>query len=156
MPVVTLPTNPSLHIMDAGMRDNYGLITGLSYISTFKNWINTNTSGVIIVQTRDKPKNYEFSDSYKDGFINEIVSPLGSFYNNWPKIQTFEQDMMIEYASSIFEVPLDVISFELQTDAQNPISLSWHLTEKEKQMVYSSTYSAYNKKQTEKLKKLLQ
>lgn len=156
MPAVTLPTNPSLHIMDAGMRDNYGLITGLSYISTFRNWINTNTSGVIIVQTRDKPKNYEFSDSYKDGFINEIVSPLGSFYNNWPKIQTFEQDMMIEYASSIFEVPLDVISFELQTDAQNPISLSWHLTEKEKQLVYSSTYSEYNKRQTEKLKKLLQ
>src|SRR5690606_3434806 len=56
MPSVTLPTNPQIEVMDAGVRDNYGALTTFKYMHTFKEWINENTSGVIIIQIRDKEK----------------------------------------------------------------------------------------------------
>lgn len=60
MPSVTLPTNPQIEVMDAGVRDNYGALTTFKYMHTFKEWINENTSGVIIIQIRDKEKNKKY------------------------------------------------------------------------------------------------
>ena len=52
-----MPTEPSIEVMDAGVRDNLGLHTSINYIDKFKHWIGDNTSGIIIVQIRDKEKN---------------------------------------------------------------------------------------------------
>ncbi|MFM1932084.1 MAG: hypothetical protein RL226_1387, partial [Bacteroidota bacterium] len=46
LPIVTLPSEPEMEVMDAGMRDNFGTKTTLQFLYTFRNWINTNTSGV--------------------------------------------------------------------------------------------------------------
>src|SRR5699024_6025752 len=56
MPMVTLPTEPQMLVMDAGIRDNYGTKTTIRYILALRNWIKKNTSGVIVLQIRDTKK----------------------------------------------------------------------------------------------------
>lgn len=60
MPNIYLPTKPEVQAMDAGLRDNYGFETSYRFLYEFKDWINKNTSRVIIVQARgDYEKDYE-------------------------------------------------------------------------------------------------
>ena len=48
LPNVWLPTYPVIDVMDAGIRDNFGQETTLRFIDNFKEWINSNTSGIVI------------------------------------------------------------------------------------------------------------
>lgn len=130
-PAASLPTEPELEVMDAGIRDNYGVRLSLNFISVYQDWINKNTSGVIIVQTRDVPKNFESRDASKKGIFSQMASPLGAFYQNWPKIQDFDQDEMIEVLARSLDVPTDVVPLELTHSKDDYISLSWHLTKEE-------------------------
>ena len=43
LPNVSLPSDPTIEVMDAGVRDNFGLLNNLNYIFHLKDWINENT-----------------------------------------------------------------------------------------------------------------
>ena len=53
LPTVWLPTNPVIDVMDAGLRDNYGQESALRFIAVFKDWLQANTSKVVLIQKRD-------------------------------------------------------------------------------------------------------
>src|SRR5690606_21306472 len=55
-PNTTLPTEPSIQIMDAGISDNFGISDAVRFLYAFKDWIAENTSGVIVLSIRDSPK----------------------------------------------------------------------------------------------------
>ena len=59
MPIVHLPSEPEIQIMDAGIRDNFGMQTTLKFLYTYRKWLEMNTSGVVILQIRDLEKNKE-------------------------------------------------------------------------------------------------
>ena len=50
MPATALPTVPQVEVMDAGIRDNYGVLNAIRFIYEFKDWIEENTSGVFQVR----------------------------------------------------------------------------------------------------------
>jgi hypothetical protein len=52
--VVILNNSRMYHLMDAGLRDNYGQETTLRFIENFKEWLKENTGKVIILQLRDR------------------------------------------------------------------------------------------------------
>ncbi|MGH2553228.1 MAG: patatin-like phospholipase family protein, partial [Chitinophagaceae bacterium] len=54
LPNVWLPSNPVIDVMDAGLRDNFGQETTLRFLSSFDEWIKENTSGVLLLQIRDR------------------------------------------------------------------------------------------------------
>lgn len=54
LPNVWLPSTPVIDVMDAGLRDNYGPETAVRFVQVFKDWIDHNTSGVVLVQIRDR------------------------------------------------------------------------------------------------------
>ncbi|MDX1943608.1 MAG: patatin-like phospholipase family protein, partial [Saprospiraceae bacterium] len=56
LPNVYLPSNPGIEVMDAGLRDNYGILSATRFIQVFKDWILENTSGVILVQISSSEK----------------------------------------------------------------------------------------------------
>jgi hypothetical protein len=155
MPTVSLPSEPIMNVMDAGVRDNTGLLTGMKFLFTFRNWINTNTSGVIIIQIRDKSKNMKMEEINNNTILQSISSPLGSVYGNFENIQNFDQDALILYSSQWFEGKIDVINFDMDNSNKDYISLSWHLTQKEKNMIMYSIELDHNQKAIEKLKQLL-
>ncbi|AMV37803.1 hypothetical protein [Planctomyces sp. SH-PL62] len=50
--VVTLPTFPARHVVDAGYYDNYGVNLGAAWINSHKDWLRKNAAGVLVVQVR--------------------------------------------------------------------------------------------------------
>lgn len=154
MPKVSLPSEPEITVMDAGMRDNFGAVTTYKYIYTFKKWIDENTSGIIIISFRDKQKELEVNNNSLRSITETFFSPVGTLYENLFPIQDFNQDDMLQYLSNDVKQPIDVINFELD-NAGNNISLSWHLTTKEKEKVIHSIYLENNQRSLKKLLSLL-
>lgn len=155
-PNVTLPTEPELEVIDAGIRDNYGLHNTMRFLYTFRNWIATNTSGVVIVQVRDQQKQRDLDNSMAPTtFAGNLLSPLGHLYRNLTNIQTFNQDELLQYASLWSEAPIDVVTLELQYKKENRISLSWHLTQREKRQIRAGLFCDHNQQALDKLSNLL-
>ncbi len=157
-PVVTLPSEPAIEIMDAGFRDNYGMSVAIKYLYTFRNWISTNTSGVIIIQTRDSYKKTTMEGKSTRSLLKMIANPVGNIYSNMFNMQDFTHDQLIQYAGSWFDGPIDVIDLQLKShdvDASS-ISMSWHLTSKEKFRIRESVKLPENQQSIKRLKELLQ
>ena len=155
MPSVSLPSNPQINVLDAGLRDNYGSLTTYKYIHTFKDWIDKNTSGVIILTFRDKQKAHVIDNNPLQSIIESISLPIGSLYSNLFVMQDYGLDDMMQYLSDDVNQSIDIIDFELD-NSNDVISLSWHLTAKEKQKVFNSMNSKNNQKSTVRLLKLLE
>lgn len=155
-PAVSLPSKPKMDVMDAGLRDNYGVLTALKFLYTFRNWINNNTSGVIILQVRDKHKIYPIEENPGHSIIHLITRPLGNVYDNIFSIQDYNNEEMIRHANQWLDAPLEVVDFQLRNEGEENISLSWHLTTQEKKKIRSSIYLPDNQKAILKLQKLLE
>jgi hypothetical protein len=154
-PIVSLPSEPRMDVMDAGIRDNFGINTTIQFLYTFRDWIALNTSGVIIIQVRDRDKKFEIEENPLNTIIQTFSSPVGSFYNNMFHIQDYNNDQLIKYCSNWFAGTIDVVNLELHNLPTDRISLSWHLTNKEKSKIIKSFYNANNKQAIQKLKHLL-
>ncbi len=155
-PNVNLPSEPVMQVMDAGLRDNYGLKTTIKYLYSFRDWITLNTSGVVILQIMDRNKRLDIDDTPIPSTFDKLVTPLGSIYDNMFNIQDFTNDQLIQYASLWFNGRVQVLTFELPNKVPNKISLSWHLTSKEKQQILHSVNLPHNQAALKELKRLLE
>ena len=153
LPAVSLPTEPAIKVMDAGLRDNFGIKNALKFLFVFKEWIRENTSGVVLVQVRDTRRFKSVEKSDKTIF-EHVISPIGNVYGNLLTIQDYNEDEAIGYASSWLGTSFDYLSFELPTYEED-ISLSWHLTTREKKSIYNAVNLPFNKEAFDKLEKLL-
>lgn len=133
LPNVTLPTEPSIEVMDAGWRDNYGFDSALRFINVFKTWINKNTSGVILVQIRAFEKQSELEPK-EQGVISRMFNPLGAV-GQMAEIQDYHQDNELSYLYDYLgKDQLNVVRFEYQPSLLSErASMSWHLTARERQ-----------------------
>ncbi|MEY3397531.1 MAG: hypothetical protein RL220_125, partial [Bacteroidota bacterium] len=153
-PVTVLPSDPPVEVMDAGIRDNFGLKTTMRFLHTFRNWINTNTSGVIILQIRDLPRDGIVSD-FSTGKENSSSGPLGSIYGNITRTHDYNHEQMLNYLQASVDGGVELVTFELEQTRENHISLSWHLTESEKRFIRKSTQNESFRKELERLTSLL-
>lgn len=137
LPAVWLPTRPVIDVMDAGLRDNYGQETSLRFLYALKDWVNENTSGVLIIQVRSRQKGSWDNDSHKSGSIAAILTkPFSMLQSNWFKLQDYFQDDEITYAQSFLKNPIMRVSFMYVPEKeQNAASLNFHLTGSEKKEV---------------------
>lgn len=155
MPSVSMPSRPKIQVMDAGLRDNFGFRNTLQFIAAFRNWISTNTSGIVIIQVRDKEKDFEPEESGEISIIESLTNPLGSVYGNFTKVQDYTHDQLLQYTSFYFDQPIDVVNFELHYPQEEPISLSWHLTSREKALIIQSVNHPTNRAASLRLRELL-
>jgi hypothetical protein len=168
-PNTTLPTEPPIQIMDAGISDNFGLSDAVRFIFPFRKWINENTSGIIIVSIRDSPKVRDIPPTSEQTIVDEITQPISSVYNNFENFQDITSDLLIGQASEWLSRPIERIDFEYQAENYIPIlqkmdsirqnsaraSLSWRLTTREKRGIIGNINSERNKEGLAKLKSLL-
>ena len=145
-----------MEVMDAGVRDNFGLETTMQFLFTFQTWIRENTSGVIIIQIRDRDKFFAVENNPPKTIMQSIEEPVGSLYANLFHVQDYNQSQVLHYADSWYKGEIDVIDFVLHNQYWDNISLSWHLTNKEKRKVYSSVKTPANQLAFKKLKLLLE
>lgn len=157
LPNVHLPTEPEIEVMDAGMRDNYGIQTSTAFISVFKDWINANTSGIILVNIRGIEQIWPVNENVSKGLIEKFISPIGTLYDNWVEIQDYQNEQLLNMITECMDQKTEVITFQYTPpDHAMRASLSFHLTAREKRDVLSSASTTYNDAALQKLKMLLQ
>ena len=168
-PNTSLPSNPAIQIMDAGISDNFGLSDAIRFAYAFKDWINENTSGVIFVSIRDSPKLGDIAPNVKQNIIDAITQPITNVYNNFENFQDINSDMQINHAKSWLNVDIDRIDLQYELESYVPIlnkmdslrvnnpraSLSWRLTTREKYGIITSINSRGNQEELKRLKSLL-
>ena len=153
-PVVSLPSEPPMRVMDAGLRDNYGYRISLAFLYTFRDWIRDNTSGVVVLQLRDTQKELDVKPS-SGSLFQRMLDPAGSVYDNVVRVQDQDYDLMLQQASGWTEFPMEVIDIQLRHDEGEQISLSWHLTALERKRVLRSIRSAENQKAFARFRELV-
>jgi hypothetical protein len=155
MPMITMPTKPEIQLMDAGIRDNYGGKVTVDYLFANSEWIEKNTSGIVIIETRDT-KRVLNDEAYNEiSLIDKITMPFGNMITNFTRTQDFDQEQLMKLCAKSFKFPVDIVSFNLRETTNDRISLSWRLTKREKKKIDQAFYSKENRQSFEKLKKLL-
>jgi hypothetical protein len=156
LPNVSLPTEPHTEVMDAGIRDNYGTQHTLRYIAHFIDWINENTSGVVIIQIRDRYKTVDILPQENKSLIESIKRPVSVVSDNYLTMQTYNQDEMLMHLSGLLKNKISVVNFQLKRTSKDNIALSWHLTNKDKKRIYRSIYEPENQVSTKIIQRLLE
>jgi hypothetical protein len=168
-PNTTLPTEPAVSIMDAGISDNFGLSDAVRFLYAYRDWIAENTSGVVFVSIRDSPKLSRISPKVKQTLVDGLTQPISTVYNNFENFQDINSDLSISHAKSWFKGAIDRIDIQYQSEEYVTIlqkmdsirqnnsraSLSWRLTTREKQGIVNAINTPQNKEQIRKLNTLL-
>ena len=154
-PATTLPCSPALEVLDAGLHDNYGTQNATQFIFSFKEWIQENTSGVVLLQIRDTPKKLDVENNSAKSFFEKTSSPIKNLSDNFLVVQDYISDKLIRNVSMTKDLSFEYILIQMP-ETKERVSLNWHLTEKEKNTLLTGIYSNQNKKELQKLKSILQ
>lgn len=133
LPNVWLPSNPVIDVMDSGFRDNFGQETAARFLHVFKDWIEANTSGVVVIQIRDR-KTGAWEYPYESGNINDVFTkPAFLLQYNWYKIQEYQQNDVMSLTSALFGDNFHRLSIQYYPKKDEArASLNFHLTRSEK------------------------
>lgn len=153
-PAVSLPSKPEMRLMDAGLLDNLGATTAARYLRFFKDWFAQNTENVIFIIARDTEKEADISE-VPDKIVGNVISPLGQSVH---LIMSRDESMNNYYLESVkdwYKGKFQVVSIEYPLEkAQNPASLSFHLTEVEKQYLVKYLHNQENTKRFEMVRQI--
>ncbi|MBI1836752.1 MAG: hypothetical protein HYR91_05750 [Flavobacteriia bacterium] len=156
LPMVTMPTKPEIQLMDAGMRDNYGVKNMMEFLNVMQNWIAENTSGVVIIQVRDTKKVLNDEVYHQVSMSDKLSLPFDNMYRNFTRTQDFDQEELMKVSVGNYKFPVNLLSFNLRENKSDHISLSWHLTKDEKQKIEKAFMSLQNQTTLRELGKLLE
>jgi len=156
LPNVWLPTKPVVDVMDAGFRDNFGEQTTVRFLNTFREWFRENTSGVVLLQIRDR-KTGGWANPYESNDITEIISkPLLLLENNWYKMQEYNQDDLLSLAQNGLGFPFYKLIFQYIPKSDDAgAALNFHLTRQEKLNIAGALESEQNQKTFIQFRKLM-
>lgn len=156
LPMTTLPTSPKIQVMDAGARDNFGAKTTIQWLQSMEDWIEKETSGVLLVQIRDTKKVILKERTKSLSFLDKFIEPLMSNISNFPGTQDLDQDQLIQAYAKHVGYKFEISTFNLRTEPTDRISLSWHLTARERQLVKQSLKRPSNQAALKRLIYLLE
>jgi hypothetical protein len=133
LPNVWLPTRPVIDVMDAGFRDNFGEQVAIRFMNVFRDWIQRNTSGVLLIQIRDR-KVGGWESPFESRSITEIITkPVLLLQYNWYKMQEYNQDDLLSVFEQLMGDNFYKMTFQYEPKKANEgVSLNFHLTRQEK------------------------
>jgi hypothetical protein len=100
LPNVNLPSDPGIQVLDAGLRDNFGLKTCIRFAHVFKDWIKENTSGVVVVELRAFERDTSVGSLDNIGVLEGLLNPL-ALAGDIVALQNFENDNNLGYLSEL-------------------------------------------------------
>lgn len=157
LPVVKLPSKPEINIMDAGLRDNFGMEVSARYLYVFRNWLRNNTRNIIFIQIRDVKEHEVSQPADMNSISSMITDPIFSIQNKWEAFQSYNQTQLKDYVPHFLDKKLHFISFQyIPHETNKAAALNFHLTKKEKEDIYNSMHNRENMESVEKLLDLLE
>ena len=172
-PAVSLPTIPPLHPLDAGYFDDYGMAIALGYLKQrdVVDWVEANTSGIILVQINAFPAGAIPPDAVDascadlpratlDGAIlrtlSPIASPLAGLFSSRGASMVFRNDQELD--------TLQQLTRKLRSKTGRPLSFehvvfenaarasfSWYLPQRDLECMRSQLEAPHNKAALEQL-----
>jgi len=154
-PAINLPTLPPRRVVDAAYYDNYGVNLAALWLSKMSSWLEANTSGVLVVQVRDKVSQGARTEidfdrlGTADSVIDRLVwhggskvirpglqalsTPLIGLTNARQWTMAFRNDEQVDLQDLLFDDQrgrdfFRTVVFECPVD----VSLNWKLTAREK------------------------
>ncbi len=156
LPNVYLPTEPNIEIIDAGFRDNYGLVSSARFIHVFRDWIQEHTSGVVVVKVTgwDRSEYHSYSDD--QGAIESVLNPLGIF-GQLSQLQAYEHDTYFSLLNDLLgDTSLDVVEFIYRpSKAHEKASMNFHLSTREQFDIMKAIHQKDNQASLRRLESLL-
>ncbi|NRB61483.1 MAG: patatin-like phospholipase family protein [Saprospiraceae bacterium] len=153
LPNVHLPSDPKIEVMDAGFRDNYGLLSATRFLQVFRHWIMENTGGVVLVQIGSSEKIKKIKSSDRKGMVSSLLNPV-EIAANLLSLQEFEHDNSLGFIYDLYGPEFfQLIRFMYHPGRNNKImaSISFHLTEREKEVVLEAIEEPENKASMKRL-----
>ncbi|MCB0662178.1 MAG: patatin-like phospholipase family protein [Saprospiraceae bacterium] len=156
LPNVHLPSEPEIEVMDAGFRDNLGLLSATRFLQVFKNWILENTSGVVLIQISSIKEHRDIPPSNNQGFLESLSNPLG-ILGHIIRLQDFERDANLGFVYDILgQENLDIVRFHyLPGPEAERASMTFHLTRREKTDIITAFDLPFNQESLRQLQTLL-
>jgi hypothetical protein len=156
LPNVWLPSEPVIDVMDAGLRDNYGQETTLRFLSSFETWIKENTSGVLLIQIRDRQAGGWEAPYLSDDITDHATKPFLLLQHNWFKMMEYSQNDMLDYFTTVNGINIHKVAFQYQSDnAESKAALNFHLTKREAKDIMHSIEAENNRQNFERVRLLL-
>lgn len=156
LPMVSLPSSPNLEIVDAGIKDNYGVQTSTEFLETFEDWITENTSGVVFIEIRDTPKLKPIKEKHNyNSLIQRLTLPVGNIIKNVLRIQDYNNAQLVKKLKQNYNAPIDSFTLFMNQNEKQNISMSWHLTQLDCEKIYASIESKHNQQSIKEIKKLI-
>jgi hypothetical protein len=140
LPNSVLPSANRVEVMDAGIRDNFGIETILRFTHVFKDWIKENTDGIIIININSVNLESRELKPMNSNLMARLFNPIGNLYDNWTIIQQYNQNASIVMMNDIMGGQLDYIEFNYTPGDKNEkaASMSFHLNAREKTNIIQS------------------
>ncbi|MCB0480613.1 MAG: hypothetical protein KDC83_04230 [Flavobacteriales bacterium] len=155
LPNVTLPTDPRIEVMDAGIRDNYGYSTTMDYLKCIEHWADTALDNIVIVRIFDRPEIIRLKEKPKLSFIQSLFVPVGSVYTNMFNVQHMNGAQLYEFIPSSLQKKVRMVDFILDEKTGADIPLSWHITKRAEKDIEKGLKTPENQRSLNKLKSLL-
>ncbi len=171
-PNISLPSDPPLDIMDAGVTDNFGISDAVQFLFAFKDWIAENTSGVVVVSIRDSEKDGPIERKSNLSLLEKSTLPISSIYQNFESLQDITNDNKMEFARSWFNGTIERVDIQyvpreyleenkskidsLKLENVERASLSWRLTSKEKMSLIENINTQKNKAAIQRINELIE
>lgn len=167
-PVVDLPSEPTMKTMDTGIADNFGVQDALRFVYVFKDWIASNTGGVVLITIRDSEKSPEIPATSPQRILENIFTPVKNIYVNWDNIQTLQNEVLFHYFLETMPFKMERIEFEYapgkltseygQTVSPTVLqraSLNWRLTKREKKSIVSNLATEGNQRALKRVEEII-
>jgi hypothetical protein len=156
LPNVWLPSDPVIDVMDAGLRDNFGVETSLRFLENFDQWIEENTAGVLLIQIRDRDAGGWEQPYISDDLSDHLTRPFFLLQHNWYKIMEYDQNNQLAYYAENKMHNIYKINFQYASShEEGKAALNFHLTQREKNDILRSRNSAFNRQSIQRYKQLL-
>ncbi len=156
LPVVRLPSEPYINVMDAGLRDNFGAEVASRYVFVMRDWIEKHIKKVIFLEIRDSREFDVCAPSTESTLSNMLVDPLFVIQNKWEVFQSYKLGYLKEYAPYFMNKKLHYVMLSyVPKESNKSAALNFHLTLKEKEDLYASIFNKENQKAVDTVLKLL-
>lgn len=156
LPVVKLPSEPEINVMDAGLRDNFGMEVASRFLYVFRDWIKANTSEVIWIQIRDTREFEVLPATQQNNLAGMLLDPLFVIQSKWQPFQSYYHGYMKDYVPYFLDGKIRFVTLQYIPEKQEKTAaLNFHLTLQEKDDLYKTMNNRINQAAKDTLLHLL-
>ncbi len=156
LPAVRMPSQPRMNLMDAGLRDNFGVETAMRYIAAIRPWAKAHGRRIIFLQIRDTREHEVFPPTDQASLGSMIADPLTVIQHKWEPFQSYTHNYLRDAAAPAGDTAFSVVTLQyIPRIEDQTATLNLHISQREKDDLAASIHHPQNRAAAEKLMQLI-